>query len=117
MAGHKLSGAAIATMSSVVILYVAIKSPLKYKWAEENRMNPKSDLEFRKSAQEWLNKNQNLPKDIKLGTSTSNGFETFWQILSWPIRAPFIAYDTVSGAFTPINNSKQSISNGNSNDE
>ncbi|KAI5951496.1 hypothetical protein KGF54_004570 [Candida jiufengensis] len=109
MAGTKLSAAAIATMSSVLVLYVAIKSPLKYKWAEENRMNPKADLAFREAADKWLEKNKDLPRDIKLGTSTSDGFETFWSVLSWPIRAPFMAYDTVSSSFTPSKNG--SISN------
>lgn len=57
--GHapKLSFAAIATMSSVAIIYGLIKSPLKYKWASENRLSPKADLSWRNAAQKWLDNN------------------------------------------------------------
>ncbi|CUM63934.1 uncharacterized protein PRCAT00001522001 [Priceomyces carsonii] len=54
----KLSFAAIATMSSVLILYMTIKSPLKYKWASENRISPKADLAWRTASQKWLENNQ-----------------------------------------------------------
>lgn len=49
-----LSIPAILTMSSVAVLYGLIKSPLKYKWAAESRISPKSDLAFRNSAEKWL---------------------------------------------------------------
>jgi len=49
-----LSFAAIATMSSVLVIYTAIKSPLKYQWASENRLSPKADLAWRNAAQKWL---------------------------------------------------------------
>lgn len=55
--GHhapKLSLAAIATMGSVLVIYAAIKSPLKYKWASENRVSPKADAAWRNAAQNWL---------------------------------------------------------------
>lgn len=44
--GHapKLSFSAIAVMSSVLVIYVGIKSPLKNKWVSENRISPKADL-------------------------------------------------------------------------
>lgn len=50
----KLSFAAIATMSSVFVIYAVIKSPLKYQWASENRISPKADLAWRTSSQKWL---------------------------------------------------------------
>lgn len=53
-----LSFAAIATMSSVLVIYVTIKSPLKYKWLSENRLSPKADLAFRNSAEKWLEENK-----------------------------------------------------------
>ncbi|KAK6460632.1 hypothetical protein DFJ63DRAFT_343633 [Scheffersomyces coipomensis] len=49
-----LSIAAIATMSSVAVIYITIKSPLKYKWLSENRISPKADLAWRNAAQKWL---------------------------------------------------------------
>jgi hypothetical protein len=41
-------------MGSVLATYVLIKSPLKYKWAAENRVSPKADLAWRSNAQKWL---------------------------------------------------------------
>jgi hypothetical protein len=49
-----LSFAAIATMSSVLIIYAAIKSPLKYQYASDNRLSPKADLAWRNAADKWL---------------------------------------------------------------
>lgn len=53
----KLNIYAIGAMSSVVIIYGLLKSPLKYKWAAENRLSPKADLAWREGAQQWLDKN------------------------------------------------------------
>lgn len=50
----KLTIGAIGTMSSVFIIYALIKSPLKYKWASENRISPKADLSWRTASQKWL---------------------------------------------------------------
>lgn len=54
----KLNAGAIAAMSSVVLLYVAIKSPLKNQYLEQNRLSPKADLAWRNSAQKWLDSKQ-----------------------------------------------------------
>lgn len=60
MSGHhhapRLNGWAIGAMSSVLIIYGLIKSPLKYKWAQEDRLSPKADLAWRNGAQSWLDK-------------------------------------------------------------
>ncbi|CAK9435535.1 uncharacterized protein LODBEIA_P02620 [Lodderomyces beijingensis] len=55
-----LSFAAIATMSSVVVLYVGLKSPLKYKYLKESRISPKADLAWRDSAEKWLEDNKSV---------------------------------------------------------
>lgn len=44
---------AIGAMSSVLIVYAYLKSPLKYK-AADNRISPKADLAWRNGAQKWL---------------------------------------------------------------
>ncbi|KAK6200071.1 uncharacterized protein RJT21DRAFT_120972, partial [Scheffersomyces amazonensis] len=49
-----LSIAAIATMGSVGVIYLLIKSPLKYQYLSENRVSPKADLAWRNAAQKWL---------------------------------------------------------------
>ncbi|EMG45604.1 hypothetical protein SBY92_004895 [Candida maltosa Xu316] len=54
----KLSFAAIAVMSSVVVIYVGVKAPFKYSWISENRISPKSDLAWRNSAAKWLEDNK-----------------------------------------------------------
>lgn len=54
----KLSVAALATMSSVFIIYVGIKSPLKNAYVSENRLSPKADLAWRNSAEKWLENKQ-----------------------------------------------------------
>lgn len=58
MAHHapKLSLAAMATMGSVFVIYAVIKSPLKYKWASENRVSPKADAAWRNASEKWLEK-------------------------------------------------------------
>lgn len=59
--GHhapKLNVWAIGAMTSVFVIYAAIKSPLKYKWVQEDRISPKADLAWRNGAQKWLEKNQ-----------------------------------------------------------
>lgn len=60
MAGHapSLNAGAIGAISSVFIIYVLIKSPLKYQWASENRISPKADFAWRQASQKWLDKNQ-----------------------------------------------------------
>lgn len=45
---------AIGAMSSVLVVYAWLKSPLKYKWAAESRISPKADLAWRNGAQKWL---------------------------------------------------------------
>lgn len=50
----KVSIAAYAAISSVAILYLTLKLPLKYKFAKDSRISPKSDLAWRNSAQKWL---------------------------------------------------------------
>lgn len=50
----RLSFAAIAVMSSVAVIYVGIKSPLKNKWVSDNRISPKADLAWRNSAEKWV---------------------------------------------------------------
>lgn len=58
MSGHHhapgLNAWAIGAMSSVLVIYVAIKSPLKYKWLKEDRISPKADLAWRNASQTWL---------------------------------------------------------------
>lgn len=44
-------------MGSVVLIYAWIKSPIKNKWAAENRLSPKADMAWREGAQQWLEKN------------------------------------------------------------
>ena len=41
-------------MSSVAVIYVGIKSPLKNKWVSDNRISPKADLAWRNSAEKWV---------------------------------------------------------------
>lgn len=48
---------AVGAMSSVLVIYAWLKSPIKYKWAAENRISPKADLAWRNSAQKWLDNN------------------------------------------------------------
>lgn len=48
---------AIGAMSSVLVVYAWLKSPIKYKWAAENRLSPKADLAWREGAQKWLDNN------------------------------------------------------------
>lgn len=60
MSGHhgpKLNVWAIGAMSSVLVIYTLIKSPLKYKYMSEDRMSPKADLAWRNASQKWLDKN------------------------------------------------------------
>ncbi|CAK7896430.1 hypothetical protein CAAN1_17S03026 [[Candida] anglica] len=55
--GHhspKLNAGAYIFMGSVLVIYGLIKSPLKYKWASENRVSPKADLAWRTNSQKWL---------------------------------------------------------------
>lgn len=49
---------AYGAMSSVLIIYALIKSPLKYQWASENRISPKADLAWRNAADKWLENNR-----------------------------------------------------------
>lgn len=60
MAGHapSLNAGAICAISSVFIIYVSIKSPLKYQWASENRISPKADIAWRQASQKWLDENK-----------------------------------------------------------
>ncbi|OVF09287.1 hypothetical protein EJF18_80065 [Clavispora lusitaniae] len=44
---------AIGAMSSVLIVYAWIKSPLKYAAADQ-KLSPKADLAYRSGAQKWL---------------------------------------------------------------
>lgn len=50
----KVSVAAGIMMASVAVIYVGIKSPLKYQWINENRLSPKADLAWRNAATKWL---------------------------------------------------------------
>lgn len=50
----KLSAGAVLAMSSVVVLYVGLKLPLKYAYHKDSRLSPKADLAWRNSAQAWL---------------------------------------------------------------
>lgn len=63
MSGHhhapKINIWAWGAMSSVLVIYVAIKSPLKYKWAKDDRISPKADLAWRNASQKWLEDNKN----------------------------------------------------------
>lgn len=45
---------AYGAMGSVLLIYITLKSPLKYKWASENRISPKADLAWRNAAAKWL---------------------------------------------------------------
>lgn len=56
--GPPLNIWAIGAMSSVLIVYVGLKAPLKYKWAKERRLSPKADLAWRNAADKWLVNNQ-----------------------------------------------------------
>ncbi|RKP29830.1 hypothetical protein METBISCDRAFT_17707 [Metschnikowia bicuspidata] len=53
----KINIYAMSAMGSVVLIYAWLKSPIKYKWAAENRISPKADLAWREGAQQWLDKN------------------------------------------------------------
>lgn len=49
---------AIGAMSSVLVVYAYLKSPLKYK-AADARISPKADLAWRNGAQKWLDSKTN----------------------------------------------------------
>lgn len=53
-----INGWAIGAMSSVLLIYIGLKSPLKYKWISENRISPKADLAWRNAAEKWLDTKQ-----------------------------------------------------------
>ncbi|CAH2354426.1 hypothetical protein CLIB1423_16S02410 [[Candida] railenensis] len=54
--GHPipLNAGAYIFMGSVLFSYIALKSPIKYKWAADNRISPKADLAWRNNSQKWL---------------------------------------------------------------
>lgn len=51
-----LNAWSIGAMSSVLIIYALLKSPLKYA-AADAKLSPKADAAYRSAAQEWINKN------------------------------------------------------------
>lgn len=54
---NKISTSAWLAMSSVVVVYLGLKLPLKYTWASENRLSPKVDLAWNQAAEKWLKEN------------------------------------------------------------
>ncbi|EGW35187.1 uncharacterized protein SPAPADRAFT_58380 [Spathaspora passalidarum NRRL Y-27907] len=53
-----LSFPAMAAMGSVVLIFVAIKSPWRNRYHRVNNVSPKADLAWRNAAQQWLDNNR-----------------------------------------------------------